>query len=99
MALRSKLLAWAGHQLDKWSLTLKKTLHASEQERQDVKAQRTQWKSNQPTLDAAKLVFLMRNRRQYAYGSASEAAQEGERCIASVPTGIGKPPRLLPLCA
>lgn len=32
------------HQLNQWNLSFKKTLHASEQERQDVQPARVQWK-------------------------------------------------------
>lgn len=46
------------HQLDKWNLSFKKILHASEQERADVQAARAQWKEKQPAIEAMKLVFL-----------------------------------------
>jgi transposase len=36
----------------------KKTLHASEQNREDVKIKRESWKSEQPQMDRDKLVFL-----------------------------------------
>jgi transposase len=38
------------HQLNRWGLTLKKILHASEQERADVQEARRQWRDSQPTL-------------------------------------------------
>jgi transposase len=40
------------------AIAIKKTLHAAEQNREDVKAGREQWKLNQSGMDAAKLVFL-----------------------------------------
>ena len=46
------------HQLNKWNLTFKKTLHASEQEREDVQAARRAWTEAQPALDLEKLVFI-----------------------------------------
>ncbi len=39
-------------------LSLKKTVHASEQDRPDVAAARAQWKAEQPGLDATHLVFI-----------------------------------------
>ena len=38
-------------------LTFKKTLHAAEQERPDVKAARTAWREMQKSLDPQRLVF------------------------------------------
>jgi transposase len=46
------------HQLNKWNLTFKKTLHASEQEREDVQAARLAWSEAQPTMAVEKLVFI-----------------------------------------
>ena len=46
------------HQLDKWNLTFKKTLRASEQEREDVNQERAEWQEHQPALDVRKLVFI-----------------------------------------
>jgi hypothetical protein len=37
---------------------LKKTLHASEQNREDVKAKRVSWRNEQIKMDIDKLVFL-----------------------------------------
>jgi hypothetical protein len=44
---------WTG-----WDYRLKKTLHASEQQRKDVQEARAEWKENQLTLDPARLVFI-----------------------------------------
>jgi transposase len=55
-----------------------------------VKAQRTQWKSNQPTLDAAKLVFLDETGASTHMTRVRGRAPRGERCIASVPNGHWK---------
>ncbi|WP_425325931.1 IS630 family transposase [Neisseria shayeganii] len=46
------------HQLNKWRLSFKKTLHASEQEREDVQQARASWIQQQARLDARRLVFL-----------------------------------------
>jgi hypothetical protein len=39
-------------------LTFKKTLHAAEQERPDVKATRAAWREMQKSLDTQSLVFI-----------------------------------------
>lgn len=46
------------HQLNKWGLSFKKTLHASEQEREDVQQARLEWREDQPRMDANRLAFL-----------------------------------------
>ena len=40
------------------AFALKKTLHAVEQNREDVKAKREEWKAEQPEMDIRKLVFI-----------------------------------------
>jgi len=44
--------------LNKWNLTFKKTLHASEQEREDVQQARRAWAEALPGMDVGKLVFI-----------------------------------------
>ena len=66
---------------------LKKTLHASEQEREDVQAARTEWKGNQPVLDVTKLVFLDETGASTNMTRTRGRAPKGERCVASVPHG------------
>lgn len=78
------------HQLDKWGLSLKKTLHASEQEREDVQSQRAQWKENQPVLDVTKLVFLDETGASTNMTRTCGRAPKGERCVASAPHGHWK---------
>jgi transposase len=46
------------HQLNQWNLTFKKTLHASEQEREDVQQAPRAWIAALPTMNVEKLVFL-----------------------------------------
>jgi hypothetical protein len=46
------------HQLNKWNLTFKKNLHASEQEREDVQQARRAWRQARPTMEVEKLVFI-----------------------------------------
>ena len=75
------------HQLDKWGLTFKKTLHASEQEREDVAAARRQRRESQPTLEVAKLVFLDETGASTNLTRTCGRAPKGERCLAAVPHG------------
>ncbi len=44
--------------LDRHDMTVKKTAHASEQERPDVTRRRRDWFDAQPDLDPARLVFI-----------------------------------------
>ncbi len=78
------------HQLDKWNLTFKKTLHASEQEREDVAKARAERKENQPALDVTKLVFLDETGASTNMTRMCGRAPKGERCVASVPLGHWK---------
>ncbi|WP_408644568.1 IS630 family transposase [Verminephrobacter eiseniae] len=78
------------HQLNKWGLSLKKTLHASEQERKDVQADRVAWKESQPALDATKLVFLDETGTSTNMTRTRGRSPKGQRCIASVPHGHRK---------
>jgi len=41
-----------------WPDTEKKMLYATEQDRADIAAARSEWRDNQPTLDPARLVFI-----------------------------------------
>jgi transposase len=86
------------HQLDKWTLTHKNPLHASEQEHADVQAARREWQATQPALDITKLVFLVETgvstNRARRYGRAPR----GERCVGSVPHGQWTPPPSSPDC-
>jgi hypothetical protein len=72
------------HQPDKWKLTFKKPLYASEHDRTDVHAARCEWQAAQPTLDITKLVFL-----DETGASTNMARRYGRapRCVASVPHG------------
>ena len=69
---------------------LKKTVHASEQDRPDVAAARAQWKADQPGLDATHLVFIDET------GTATNMARRygrslrGTRCRAKIPHGHWK---------
>ena len=60
--------------LNHLGLSYKKTVHASEQERPDVKAARAAWKENQPNLDPAKLIFIDET------GASTKMARRFGRC-------------------
>jgi transposase len=70
-----------------WDLPIKKTLHASEQERPDVKAARQQWKENQAKLPGPRLVFIdetgLNTKMTRRYGRALR----NQRCIGRIPHG------------
>jgi transposase len=68
------------HQLNKWGLSFKKTLHASEQERKDVQAGRAAWKESQPALDATKLVFLDETGTSTNMTRPRGRSPKGQRC-------------------
>ncbi len=78
------------HQLDKWGLSFKKTLHASEQEREDVQIARREWIENQAKLDVKKLVFLDETGASTNMTRTRGRALKGEHCIASAPHGHWK---------
>jgi len=79
-----------GISLTSGGLPSKKTLHASEQEREDVQAARREWKEKQPLLDVSKLVFLDETGASTNMARRYGRAPKGERCIASLPHGHWK---------
>ncbi|MCW5236234.1 hypothetical protein D5047_07965 [Verminephrobacter eiseniae] len=78
------------HPLNQRGLGFEKTLHASEQERKDVQADRIAWKESQPALDATKLVFLDETGTSTNMTRTRGRSPKGQRCIASVPHGHRK---------
>jgi transposase len=68
----------------------KKTLHASEQERPDVKEAREKWREEQPELEAGKLIFIDETGAATNMTRRYGRAQRGERCVAGVPFGHRK---------
>ena len=76
------------HQLNKWNLTFKKTLHASEQEREGVQQARKIWLEAQPNMDIEKLVFLDETWATTSMTRSYGRAPRGQRCIASAPGGF-----------
>lgn len=68
-------------------MSSKKTLKASEQEREDIAKSREEWQEFQATMDAHRLVFLdesgLKTNMTRLYGRA----HGGERCLDSAPCG------------
>ncbi len=75
------------HQLNKWNLTFKKTLHASEQEREDVQAARRAWTDAQPAMDLDRLVFIDETWAATNTTRSHGRSPRGTRCIGSAPLG------------
>ena len=75
---------------DRHGITFKKTAHAAEQERPDVRAAREIWRAAQPTLDPAKLVFLDETGAATNMARRRGRAPRGERLIAAIPHGHWK---------
>jgi transposase len=75
------------HQLNKWNLTFKKNLHASEQERKDVQRARKAWQQARPTLEVEKLVFIDETWISTSMTRRSGRAPRGQRCLDSAPQG------------
>lgn len=68
----------------------KKTLHATEQNREDVAESRAKWREEQPTLDPAKLIFIDETSTATNMGCMYGYAIQGERLHADVPNGHRK---------
>ena len=80
------------HQLDKWGLSFKKTLRASEREREDVRQARDNWRREQPDLDTNKLVFPDETWATDNMTRIRGRSPRGQRCVSSPPTDTGKQP-------
>lgn len=70
-----------------WDTGLKKTLHASEQEREDVRQLREQWLSELPLLDPAHLVFIDESGAKTNMTRLRGRARQGQRLFAQAPHG------------
>ena len=68
----------------------KKTAHASEQQRPDVKARREAWFDGQLDLDPEKLIFIDETSASTKMARLRGRAKRGERCRAAVPHGHWK---------
>ena len=76
--------------LDRHGVTIKKTAHASEQDRPDVAAQRRAWFKAQPDLDPERLVFIDETGASTKMARRHGRAMRGQRCRAPVPHGHWK---------
>jgi transposase len=68
----------------------KKTAHASEQERADVKATRENWFAGQDDLDPERLIFIDESGLSTKMARLRGWAPKGERCRAAIPHGHWK---------
>jgi transposase len=68
----------------------KKTAHAEEQERPDVRARRLAWFMNQPDLDPSQLVFIDETGASTKIARMYGRAARGERCRSAIPHGHWK---------
>lgn len=75
------------HQLDKWGFSLKKTLHASGQEREDVRMACEKWHQDQAALEGGKLVFLDETGVTTNLTRRYGRSQKGTRCVDKAPHG------------
>ena len=76
--------------LKRHDITIKKTAHASEQDRPDVAERRQAWFDSQPDLDPDKLVFIDETGASTKMARLRGRAKRGERCRAAVPLGHWK---------
>ncbi|EIQ00071.1 LOW QUALITY PROTEIN: transposase [Opitutaceae bacterium TAV1] len=76
------------HQLNRLGLTrIKKTLHAAEQDRADVKEARQRWRESQPSLPAEKLVFIDETGLNTKMTRLRGRCARGRRCVGRIPHG------------
>jgi transposase len=71
-------------------ISFKKTLHAAEQDREDVKAAREVWRGNQASLIAQRLVFIDETATATNMTRLRGRAPKGERLIGKTPHGHRK---------
>ncbi|MCX8502177.1 MAG: helix-turn-helix domain-containing protein, partial [Alphaproteobacteria bacterium] len=71
-------------------ISLKKTAHASEQEREDVVKKRKEWKFLQQWLDSSKLFFIDETSATTKMARRYGRSHKSDRCVASVPFGHWK---------
>lgn len=70
-----------------WSDSKKKTLVASEREREDVVRQRDEWKQRQPQIDPQKVVFIDETWAKTNMTRTYGRSERGTRLVQSVPHG------------
>lgn len=70
-----------------WAIGIKKTLHASEQEREEVKLRREQWLEDLPFLDPSHLVFIDESCAKTNMTRLRGRSRNGSRLFSSAPHG------------
>jgi transposase len=75
---------------DRHGITYKKTLHAAEQDRADVKTAREEWREEQPSIDPRHLVFIDETGTSTNMTRLRNRAAKGERLIGKTPHGHWK---------
>jgi hypothetical protein len=83
------------NQLNQWGLSYKKTRHASEQAREDVRQARDQWIEEQPALNPEHLKFIDKTGGTTNMTRLRGRSPRGSRCVASVPHGHRKTTTLI----
>ena len=73
-----------------WLVAKKKSLRAAEQDRPDVAKARTEWRENQPKLDAGKLIFIDETWTKTNMVRLYGWAPVGHRLVDAVPHGHWK---------
>lgn len=73
-----------------WPVAQKKSLRAAEQDRPDVAKARTQWRENQPKLDAGRLIFIDETWTKTNMVRLYGWAPVGHRLVDAVPHGHWK---------
>jgi transposase len=68
-------------------LTRKKTLRATEQDRADIAAARTEWRDQQPELDPVRLIFIDETWIKTNMTRSMGRAERGKRVVGAVPYG------------
>jgi len=71
------------HQLNKWGLNFKKTLHASEQECEDVVMARRRWRQEQHSMERGRLIFPNETEVNTSMTRRYGRSARGTRCLAS----------------
>lgn len=77
------------------NLTVKKTIHAAEQDRSDVAEQRRRWKARQGERDARRLIFIDETWAKTNMTRLRGRAQRGQRLREKVPHGHWKTTTLI----
>jgi transposase len=75
---------------DRHGISFKKTLHAAEQDREDVKAAREEWREKQPSIDPKRLVFIDETGTSTNMTRLRGRAPKGQRLIEKTPHGHWK---------